>query len=186
MADESVSGYAEIRRVMLAFHEPRSVSEIFAVCDSVARQSDVACFMHAERAAGRVERFGDKGNFTYLLTESGRAAAENPRLLRGRSNRRVRGRGLPPPPVASAPEPTTAIHPLGMNAEGTLAQLREKLDAIPSAAARSQASAEQDATERGARLAAAVLTHWPTHIRAMPDELRQAVQASIAPAISRA
>lgn len=171
-----LTGASEIRAALLAAIEPLSVGDIFGACKSITSTTDVASMMHAERAAGRVERTGESGAYRYALTDAGRQFATNPRLLRSRSNRRMNGRGpapLPTPAVAPAPQPTpTPTPPPPAIAAATEAKPKRP--------------AHDDTADRAARLAAAVLEHWPTPLSTMPAGLRNAVQASIAPILGAA
>lgn len=161
---EQTGAAADIRRVLLAATEPMSVSEIFAACDVVARTTEIASMMHVEYNAGRVARSGEKGSYRYVLTDRGRAIASDPKLLRTKSNRRVRGRPTPPIPAAALAAASTAPTPKAVHSVGV----------------------EESAAERGARLAASVLAQWPAPIHTIPVELLRDMQASLADALHAA
>ncbi len=103
MADnEPREGAAEIRAVLAKATEPLNVAEIFERCGSIENTTQIASMLCEEVRTGRAVRTGTRGSYRYALTPSGRHVVDNPRFLRGRGNRRTRGRGLPPPPVLPA------------------------------------------------------------------------------------
>ena len=201
MSDEAIGIAAEIRCALLAADAPLSVADIFAACDSASNTTQVAGVMNTEYAAARVNRIGSPGSYRYALTDSGRACAQDPRLLRSRSNRRVRGRPLPPLAKQAAGQAAAAAEapaqpdssPEGLDAAGWVEPSRIA-DAIKSAptVAKTDITARENGRpagaaapdERSARLAAVVLACWPSPISSMPPELRHAVQASLAPMLT--
>lgn len=82
---------AEIRRCLADSTEPLTLAEIAARCASAPTTTQVGCAMYEETRAGRVCRHGDSGQYRYALTDTGRAAAADPNLLRRGRRRRTRG-----------------------------------------------------------------------------------------------
>ena len=90
---DTPAGTQEVRAVLAKAKEPMTIGEIFAKCDTIAESTAIASMMHAEVAAGRAERSGERGAYRYALTAEGQTAAANPRYVRSRFNRRTRERG---------------------------------------------------------------------------------------------
>lgn len=203
---DTPAGTQEVRAVLAKAKEPMTIGEIFAKCDTIAESTAIASMMHAEVAAGRAERSGERGAYRYALTAEGQTAAANPRYVRSRFNRRTRGRGARPKAnlegvIASAKAKKAAAAP---RAKRQPANRRAKAADTPrrgrppgrsktprAAAARaSSAQAVQHTTaperDASARLAATVIARWPQPLEQMPDDVARELGRSLPTSITGA
>jgi hypothetical protein len=187
-------GANEIRAVLAAATCPLTVREIFDLCDSINDTTQVASMLHEEVRTGRAVRSGEPRHYSYSLTDTGRAVAAKPEILRSRTNRRTKGRRLPPAPTPAAAKPIqpdaeplpaavpTAEAPAAIPpphydpADVALSSLPTALAPVAAALAEPRATFTADLA---ARLACAVVMHWRGPLDGMPSDLRNLVDAGL-------
>jgi hypothetical protein len=198
-------------RAALADGSALTVAEIFDRCD-IESTTAIASTCWSETAAKRLTRTGERGNYTYKLTPTGQAAAENPRFLRSRSNRarpdRTRAplppsratRTTDPAPSAKAPQPRRSagggdgltdaaverVSALVLQATGHGEE--QVASASPTDAAHENLptldDVDLDLVHPSRRLAAAVLLYWPA-AENIPRQLQRILLESAESALPR-
>lgn len=187
-----------VRRTLIAAAKSLNVRDIFNLNDTIENTTQIAAALRDEMQAGRVEREGLAGHYTYVITDKGRsflpvnarreAAARDLKSVMGAKpkpksapkrtladvvNRAASTSAPGPQPVATPAQPATVARPaLAAPADTT------------STAGRTQARAVElppVSDDAPTRLAALTIAHWPGTLSSMPAELRVAIAQQIAP-----
>lgn len=198
MDDETNASVSQQVRAALSNGSALTVAEIFERCKDLPSTSVIATALWSEVAANRVTRTGERMKYRYALTKTGQAAADNPRLLRGRSRRRRPDGIRPPPPqrttsTASRGRPPAEAAAIiakingetrGAPAAAIVADERESLHIPSGEVTRGPATDRDPSTDSDTqmhparRLAAAILLFWPADA-SIPGPLRRQIFESI-------